>query len=389
MKILGSHPPTRMASLTSNFKKLSLHNVTSADESVFPPLTNEQKALALQYQTLSSRLGEPEAVASLNANLKTKTFIVGNVPSKADLVVFANVLHVAKSWTSTEDVAAHRHILRWADLVQNQLVDVPAAEKLVINHDIEIPREVKEKKKPAKPEAAGPEKDAKKEPTAEVKETKKNAKKNANKAPLTEEEKKASAEAAKAKKAAKAAAKAEADAKKAASVVPPSPALIDFRVGFIEKAIKHPDADSLYVSTIDMGDAEGPRTICSGLVKYIPIEDMQQRYIVTVANLKPVSMRGIKSYGMVLCASNAETVEFVNPPAGSKAGDKLFFEGYNGEPEKQLNPKKKVWETVQAHFSTSANLEVTYTPDGKPAGRLVNERNELCKNPTIVGADVK
>lgn len=33
----------------------------------------------------------------------------------------------------------------------------------------------------------------------------------------------------------------------------------------------HPDADSLYVETIDIGEAE-PRTVVSGLVKYIPIE---------------------------------------------------------------------------------------------------------------------
>ena len=104
------------------------------------------------------------------------------------------------------------------------------------------------------------------------------------------------------------------------------------------------------MSTIDMGDAEGPRIVCSGLVKYIPIEEMQKRYVVVVANLKPVTMRGVKSCAMVLCASDAEKVEFVNPPAGSKPGDKIFFEGFNGTPEKQLNPKKKVWEAVQPHF---------------------------------------
>ena len=62
------------------------------------------------------------------------------------------------------------------------------------------------------------------------------------------------------------------------------------------------------------------------MVKYIPLEDMQERFVVCVANLKPVNMRGVKSCAMVLCASNADTVEFVNPPAGSKPGDKLFFE---------------------------------------------------------------
>ena len=40
------------------------------------------------------------------------------------------------------------------------------------------------------------------------------------------------------------------------------------------KVQKHPDADSLYVEEIDVGEA-APRTVVSGLVNYIPIEEMQ------------------------------------------------------------------------------------------------------------------
>ena len=50
---------------------------------------------------------------------------------------------------------------------------------------------------------------------------------------------------------------------------------LDIRVGKILKAWKHPEADSLYVEEVDVGEAEGPRTICSGLVKYIPEEELQ------------------------------------------------------------------------------------------------------------------
>jgi tRNA-binding EMAP/Myf-like protein len=45
-------------------------------------------------------------------------------------------------------------------------------------------------------------------------------------------------------------------------------------VGLIKKAEKHPDADSLYVEEIDVGE-EAPRTVVSGLVKFIPLEEMQ------------------------------------------------------------------------------------------------------------------
>ena len=53
-----------------------------------------------------------------------------------------------------------------------------------------------------------------------------------------------------------------------------SVAKLDIRVGLIRKAEKHPDADSLYVEEIDVGE-EAPRTVVSGLVKFIPLEEMQ------------------------------------------------------------------------------------------------------------------
>ena len=42
----------------------------------------------------------------------------------------------------------------------------------------------------------------------------------------------------------------------------------------ITKVQKHPDADSLYVEEIDVGEPT-PRTVVSGLVKYISLEAMQ------------------------------------------------------------------------------------------------------------------
>ena len=41
---------------------------------------------------------------------------------------------------------------------------------------------------------------------------------------------------------------------------------------------------------IDVGEAE-PRTIVSGLVKYVPLEKMQDRPVIVLCNLKPRNMR--------------------------------------------------------------------------------------------------
>lgn len=51
--------------------------------------------------------------------------------------------------------------------------------------------------------------------------------------------------------------------------------LLDFRVGRVLKAWKHPEADGLFVEEVDVGEEEGPRTIVSGLVGYVPLEEMQ------------------------------------------------------------------------------------------------------------------
>jgi aminoacyl tRNA synthase complex-interacting multifunctional protein 1 len=140
-----------------------------------------------------------------------------------------------------------------------------------------------------------------------------------------------------------------------------SPSRIDLRVGYIKSVSKHPQADSLYVEEIDVGE-EKPRQVVSGLVKFIPEDQLMNRHVVLVCNLKPAKMRGVESQAMVLCASNADksVVELVIPPAGSKPGDVLWFDGHQGTVDAQLKPKEKVWETVQPHFKTTDKLECGY-----------------------------
>lgn len=55
-------------------------------------------------------------------------------------------------------------------------------------------------------------------------------------------------------------------------------------------------------------------------------------------------MRGITSQAMVMCSSteDGKTFELLDAPDGSVAGDRVTFEGYPGDPDNQLNPKKKV-----------------------------------------------
>lgn len=335
-----------------------------------------QAALFHQYLTLSSRF--PAEAEQLNEALKPRTYLLDTEePSKLDAVVLSRVIEELKKWDA-DKVVSLRHIVRWADTVQNKL-ELSADEKLKVNVDLDAPREIK-----AKPKKGGDKAADKAAGKAEAKADNKEAGAAAAAAPAAGE----AGEAAEKKKEKKEKKKKEKKPQPVKEEVPITPGMIDLRVGFIEKAIKHPDADSLYVSTIHMGDEEGPRTVCSGLVNYFPLEAMQKRKVVVVANLKPVSMRGIKSSAMVLCASNENTVEFVNPPEGAEAGDKVYFEGYDLVPEKQLNPKKKIWETVQPHFTTTESLEVVYRKEGEEDRKLVT-KGTPCKVLSLVNAQVR
>lgn len=89
---------------------------------------------------------------------------------------------------------------------------------------------------------------------------------------------------------------------------------IDFRVGTIISAEKHPKADKLLVFQVQMGTEK--RQIISGVANYFKPEECVGKKVVVVANLKPRKLRGLESKGMIMFADNIvdgkERVEFVS-----------------------------------------------------------------------------
>lgn len=114
----------------------------------------------------------------------------------------------------------------------------------------------------------------------------------------------------------------------------------------------------------DVGE-EKPRTVVSGLVDYIPKDELTNRRAVLLCNLKPAKMRGIESQAMVLCASieneSQKTVELLIPPDGAAIGERVMFDGCPGEPfaPNQI-AKKKVWEAVAPDLATGDDKVAKY-----------------------------
>jgi aminoacyl tRNA synthase complex-interacting multifunctional protein 1 len=80
-------------------------------------------------------------------------------------------------------------------------------------------------------------------------------------------------------------------------------------------------------------------------------------------------------------------VELVDPPKEAKAGDRVYFEGWEGEPEPVLNPKKKVWEMIQPGFTTTESLEVGFDVEAVPqlSGEGADKKTGVAKLRTSVG----
>lgn len=88
---------------------------------------------------------------------------------------------------------------------------------------------------------------------------------------------------------------------------------IDFRVGTVLSAEKHPKADRLLVFQIKMGTER--RQVISGVADDFTPEEMVGKKVIVVANLKPRKLRGLESKGMLLFADNGKRCEIVTTVA--------------------------------------------------------------------------
>jgi len=105
----------------------------------------------------------------------------------------------------------------------------------------------------------------------------------------------------------------------------PSPDLVsleefqrfDIRVGIIKQAEPIAGSDKLLKLTVDIGEE---RTIVAGLAPDYRPEELRDKQVVVLANLKPIRLRGIESQGMVLAAEDEAGVHIVVTDGESKPG---------------------------------------------------------------------
>lgn len=287
-----------------------------------------------------------KALSELNEDLSKKSVILGNglKISEADIVVFAAV-HSSVISLSNSDRNKLPYLLRWMDYIQTKGDVGDAFQKNLLEKvQFEPPAAKSVKKVEVESNAKKTDTETKPASSSDVDLKKKNntGVKKAAADNQTSAEKKLPEKVD--------------DKDKDISV-----SLLKLQIGHIKKAWKHPSADSLLVEEIDVGEAKC-RQVVSGLAKFCSPEQLTNRLVVLVTNMKPSKLRDVTSEGMVLCASNEDhtVVEPLIAPEGAKVGECISFAGHDGKPEDVLNPKKKQFEKIAVNLFTDDKGVATF-----------------------------
>ena len=86
---------------------------------------------------------------------------------------------------------------------------------------------------------------------------------------------------------------------------------LELIVAQIKEVKDHPNADRLYVITIDTGSEV--KQLVAGIRKSYTKEELAGKKVIIVNNLEPAVIRGEQSQGMILAASNMEMLTLIVP----------------------------------------------------------------------------
>ncbi|XP_062207277.1 methionine--tRNA ligase, cytoplasmic-like [Phragmites australis] len=342
--------------------------------SLFSHIVNSSQDEVIQWVTFSGDFTGNDGkqhtlLANLNQDLSQKSVLLGDgfKPSVADIVVFATV-QAFMSRISDNELQKYPHALRWMDYIQNIVDFGTTLQKINVTKSVFDPTSHPKKADkgdgdPSLKKAVAGQKIAgklngsadSKKAAGEIKapEDKENPNATKNEKPSGEKKK------VQLKSAGKSTEKAPQKTAEMDSECDIS--ILNIQVGLIRKAWKHPSADSLLVEEIDLGDGN-VRQVVSGLAKYCSLDELVNRHVVLITNVKPGKLRDVMSSGLVLCASTQDhtVVEPLIPPEGAKVGEHISFAGIDGKPEDVLNPKKKQLDKITPHLRTDENGIATF-----------------------------
>ena len=99
---------------------------------------------------------------------------------------------------------------------------------------------------------------------------------------------------------------------------------LNLKVARIIDAKDHPNADKLYILDIDLGSEK--RQLVAGIKGHYSADELKNKKIIVVSNLKPAKLRGVESNGMLLAGDDGTGPGLLTANE-SNAGEKVYFEG--------------------------------------------------------------
>jgi methionyl-tRNA synthetase len=92
----------------------------------------------------------------------------------------------------------------------------------------------------------------------------------------------------------------------------------ELKIATIKEVVPHPQADRLYILTVDTGSAT--KQVVAGIRLFYGPDKLVGRQVVLVDNLEPAVIRGVESQGMLLAASDDAGVSVLSPDRTVKEG---------------------------------------------------------------------
>lgn len=96
---------------------------------------------------------------------------------------------------------------------------------------------------------------------------------------------------------------------------------LDLRTAKIISVEDHPNAGKLYILKVDLGNET--RQLVAGVKGHYKREDLINKNVVIIANLKPAILRGIESQGMLLVAEDAGKAVLITTDSNIAIGAKI------------------------------------------------------------------
>ncbi|MGB4520874.1 MAG: methionine--tRNA ligase subunit beta [Candidatus Omnitrophota bacterium] len=93
---------------------------------------------------------------------------------------------------------------------------------------------------------------------------------------------------------------------------------LELKVAEIKEVTEHPNADKLYIVTVDLGDKT--KQLVAGIRPFYQKEELIGKQVVVVDNLEPAVLRGVESQGMLLAGSDENGIVIISPQKKLKLG---------------------------------------------------------------------